>query len=172
MWIQETVRCALLDPLIMLYTQLGNAGLLWIALCVLMLFFPKTRKAGLAGAAALLCSLLCTNVVLKHLVSRTRPWLVVEGLIPLVAEGDPNSFPSGHTLHAFAAACSVGLAGHRRLFCFVLPLAALIGFSRIYLMMHYPLDVFAGALLGFCAAAAARRLLPVLEAALFRRGGD
>lgn len=82
------------------------------------------------------------------------------------------SFPSGHTLHAFAAACSVGLAGHRRLFCFVLPLAALIGFSRIYLMMHYPLDVFAGALLGFCAAAAARRLLPVLEAALFRRGGD
>ena len=37
LWIQETVRCALLDPLMMLYTQLGNAGLLWIALCVLML---------------------------------------------------------------------------------------------------------------------------------------
>ena len=52
---------------------------------------------------ALLLGLLCTNVVLKHLVGRTRPWLVVEGLTHLVVENDPLSFPSGHTCAAFAA---------------------------------------------------------------------
>ena len=158
LWIQETVRCALLDPLMMLYTQLGNAGLLWIVLCVLMLFFPKTRKAGLAGAAALLCSLLCTNVVLKHLVSRTRPWLVVEGLIPLVAEGDPNSFPSGHTSAAFAAAMAWRqMLPEKWMGRTALGMAALMGVSRLYVGVHFPSDVLCGMLVGlFCGWAGCR----------------
>ncbi|MFQ7454770.1 MAG: phosphatase PAP2 family protein [Flavonifractor plautii] len=51
-----------------------------------------------------------TNGILKHLVERPRPWLTVEGLTPLIAEHDPNSFPSGHTSASFAAA--VGLVPH------------------------------------------------------------
>ena len=69
-----------------------------------MLIFPKTRRAGLLALLAMALGFLCTNVVLKHLVARPRPWLVVEGLIHLVAEDDPHSFPSGHTCAAFAAA--------------------------------------------------------------------
>lgn len=53
---------------------------------------------------ALLLSLMFTNGILKHLVERPRPWLTVEGLTPLIAEHDPNSFPSGHTSASFAAA--------------------------------------------------------------------
>ena len=103
LWIQEFLRCTVLNGLFQVYTKLGDAGMLWIAVSVLMLCFRKTRKAGLASLLAMLLGLLCTNVALKHLVGRTRPWLTVEGLVPLVAEHDPNSFPSGHTTAAFAA---------------------------------------------------------------------
>lgn len=152
LWIQETVRCALLNPLMTGYTQMGNFGLLWIALCVLMLFFPKTRKAGLAGAAALVCSLFCTNIILKHLVNRPRPWLVVEGLVPLVVEGDPNSFPSGHTSAAFAAAMAWSKTlPEKWMGRTAMALAALMGLSRLYVGVHFPSDVLCGMLVGlFC----------------------
>lgn len=104
LWLQEAVRNAVLTPLFTLYTHLGDSGLMWIALSVLLLCFKKTRKAGAAGLMALLLSLMFTNGILKHLVERPRPWLTVEGLTPLIAEHDPNSFPSGHTSASFAAA--------------------------------------------------------------------
>lgn len=158
LWMQETVRRALLNPLMTGYTSLGNAGLLWIALCALMLCFPKTRKAGLAGAAALVCSLVCTNLILKHLVSRTRPWLLVQGLVPLVAEGDPNSFPSGHTSAAFAAAAAWSRTlPEKWMGRTALAMAALMGFSRLYVGVHFPSDVLCGMLVGiFCGWAGVR----------------
>ena len=132
LWIQDFLRCALLDPIMTVYTQLGNSGILWIVLSVVLLCIPKTRKAGFVSLLAMLLGLLCTNVVLKHLVGRTRPWLVVEGLVHMVEEHDPNSFPSGHTCAAFAAASA---------WCRTLPkrwmkvvavvMAALMGFSRL-----------------------------------------
>ena len=68
LWLQEAVRSAVLTPLLTLYTHLGDSGLLWIALSVLLLCFKKTRKAGAAGLMALLLSLVFTNGILKHLV--------------------------------------------------------------------------------------------------------
>ena len=106
LWIQEWVRSGLLTPLVTVYTHLGDSGVLWIALSVLLLCFKKTRKAGVVSLLALLLSLIFTNGILKHLVARTRPWLTVEGLVPLIAEHDPNSFPSGHTSASFAAAAA------------------------------------------------------------------
>ena len=87
LWLQEAVRNAVLTPLFTLYTHLGDSGLMWIALSVLLLCFKKTRKAGAAGLMALLLSLMFTNGILKHLVERPRPWLTVEGLTPLIADG-------------------------------------------------------------------------------------
>ncbi|MFR2334285.1 MAG: PAP2 family protein, partial [Flavonifractor plautii] len=66
LWLQEAVRSAVLTPLLTLYTHLGDSGLLWIALSVLLLCFKKTRKAGAAGLMALLLSLVFTNGILKH----------------------------------------------------------------------------------------------------------
>ena len=68
LWLQEAVRNAVLTPLFTLYTHLGDSGLMWIALSVLLLCFKKTRKAGAAGLMALLLSLMFTNGILKHLV--------------------------------------------------------------------------------------------------------
>lgn len=61
LWLQEAVRNAVLTPLFTLYTHLGDSGLMWIALSVLLLCFKKTRKAGAAGLMALLLSLMFTN---------------------------------------------------------------------------------------------------------------
>ena len=149
LWIQEWVRGGVLTPLLIFYTRLGDHGLAWIVLCAALLCFKKTRRAGLAGLLALLLSLVFTNLTLKHLVSRARPWLTVEGLIPLVAEPDPNSFPSGHTSAAFAAATAWALTFSRRwMGAAGLACAALMAFSRLYVGVHFPTDVAAGVLVG------------------------
>ena len=73
LWIQEFVRCELLTPLLSLYTQLGNAGIVWIVLSVVMLCFRKTRKAGALSLVAMLFGLLCTNVAIVVLLSVFLP---------------------------------------------------------------------------------------------------
>ena len=156
LWIQEAVRQPWLNPAVEAYTRLGNAGLLWIVLSLAMLCMPKTRKAGALALLAMVLGLLCTNVVLKHLVGRTRPWIDVAGLIPLVNEPDPNSFPSGHTCAAFAAGLSWARALPRRwMGAAAVLLAVCMGLSRLYVGVHYPTDVLAGAAVGsLCAWAA------------------
>lgn len=149
LWIQDVVRQDWLNPLVELYTHLGDAGMLWIVLSLLFLCFKPTRKAGIAGLVALVIGFLCTNVALKHLVGRPRPWLDVAGLVPLIREGDPNSFPSGHTCASFAAMSAwwrllpgkwMGAAAGIMAVC--------MGLSRLYVGVHYPSDVLVGALVG------------------------
>lgn len=74
------------------YTQLGNAGLLWIVLSLSMLCWRPTRRAGALALTAMVLGLLVTNVTIKPLVERTRPWLDLP-ILPLVVENDPHSSP-------------------------------------------------------------------------------
>lgn len=155
LWIQEFVR-GFFDPVVIFYTHLGDKGLLWIGLSLILLCYKPTRKAGMCALLGLILSLICTNMVLKHLVGRTRPWLDVAGLVAIIIEGDPNSFPSGHTSCAFAAAVAWWLTlPNKRAGAAGLVLAALMGLSRLYVGVHYPSDVIAGAIVGaFCGWAA------------------
>ncbi len=148
LWIQEFLRRDWLTPVVAFFTHLGDHGLVWIALCLLLLCFKKTRKAGVAGAIALIFSLLLTNGVLKHLVGRTRPWIDVAGLVALVREPDPNSFPSGHTSAAFAAAVAWWRTLPWRWGAVALAAAVLMGLSRLYVGVHYPTDVLCGVAVG------------------------
>ncbi len=152
LFLQEQVRNPVLDAFFSFYTQLGDGGLMFLLLAAVLLCFPKTRKAGFAALCALAVGVLCTNVVLKHLFARPRPWLEVAGLIPLVEEHDPNSFPSGHTCAAFAFAVAMlwGLSGTWKK-VLVLGMAVLMGFSRLYVGVHYPTDVLCGMLVGMLA---------------------
>lgn len=176
LWIQETVRLTGLNPIAAFYTHLGDAGLLWVGLSFVMLCFPKTRRAGLLSLLALALGGLLTNVLLKHLVGRTRPWLIVEGLLFLVEVGDPNSFPSGHTCAAFAAA-GVWLRTLPRRWMKVtgIVMAVFMGLSRLYVGVHFPSDVLAGALVGLLCAQLGLYLgehLPKLGKERDDRGGD
>lgn len=148
-WIAENVRCALLDPFMKLYTQLGNTGMLFIVLGILMLFFKQTRKAGLSALCAMLIGLIVVNFTIKPLVSRPRPWLVIENFVNLVPEHDPNSFPSGHTNAAFAFALAVCMSAPRRwMKVTAVCMAVVMGLSRLYVGVHFPSDVMMGAVIG------------------------
>lgn len=98
-------------------------------------------------AVSLVLEVLCCNIILKPFVARTRPCDVNAAVQLLVPRPSDYSFPSGHTGASFAAASSL-LFGKNRMWIPSLILAVLIGFSRLYLYVHYPSDVLAGALIG------------------------
>lgn len=168
LWIQTFLRNGVTDPVVSFFTHLGDHGALWIVLTLLLLLHPKTRRVGLAAALGLLFSLLFTNLCLKLIFQRPRPWVDFPALVPLVAEPDPNSFPSGHTSAAFAFAFATLRELPRRwLRILVLALAVLMGLSRLYVGVHYPTDVLVGAGVGFLAGtlgwALAHRLVQALH---------
>lgn len=148
LWIQENVRNALLTPIMKFITHLGDSGWIWIALTVFCLIIAKTRKTGFLLTFSLLGSLLVNNMILKNLVARTRPYEVVEGLERLIEAQKDLSFPSGHTGSSFAAAVIIFCMCPRKYGIPALVLAILIAVSRLYVGVHYPTDVLAGAVTG------------------------
>lgn len=150
LWIQENIRQEWLTPVVKCITYLGNAGVVWIALALLFLLWRPYRKAGAAAVAAMLFSFLFNNLLLKNLVSRTRPYEVIDGLTLLVAPATDFSFPSGHSATSFAAAVAFAkLLGWRKGIWF-LALALCISLSRLYVGIHYPTDVLFGIASGVC----------------------
>ena len=155
-FLQDHVRNSVLNPFFKLITHLGDAGVFWIILTIAMLFFKSTRKAGICSAVALCGSVLLNNVILKPLIARPRPYwfgdtkdakgLVanVEGLKCIVKEAKDYSFPSGHTAASFASAVAMFPNLQKKYSIPLLVLAFLIGFSRLYIGIHYPTDVLVG----------------------------
>lgn len=151
-WIAANLQCAFLDTVMPLITMLGDAGIFWIAVAVVFLFFPKYRRIGLGMGAALIMGLIVCNVTLKPLIARPRPYdyqlehfgVTVHLLIDAMRD---FSFPSGHTLASFEAA-TVILIHNKKLGIPAMILAVLIAFSRLYLYVHYPTDVLFSVALG------------------------
>ena len=148
-WIAQYIRCDLLDPIMKLYTKLGDAGMLFIALGLVMLLFKSTRRAGFSALCAMVIGLVVVNFTVKPLVNRPRPWVVIEGFVNLVEEKDPHSFPSGHTNAAFAFAVALCMTAPRRWMKIAAVCAGVaMGLSRLYVGVHFPSDVLAGAVIG------------------------
>jgi membrane-associated phospholipid phosphatase len=133
-------------------SRLGEHGGIWIALGVAgALLDDRERRAGWLRGAAIVGGTYAANTALKLVVGRQRPQL--PGLPPLTSTPTRLSFPSAHTATSFAGARSYSRMGLP-----ATPLYALAGtlaLSRLYLGVHYPSDVLAGALLGSAIAAAA-----------------
>ena len=151
-WIAANLWCPFLDAVMPVITVLGDAGIFWIAIAVVLLFFPKTRKIGLGMGAALVMGLLICNCMLKPMIARIRPYdyqLEHFGVtIKLLIEAQHDfSFPSGHTIASFEAA-TVILLHNKKFGIPAMVLACLIAFSRLYLYVHYPTDVIASVILG------------------------
>lgn len=144
---------SVVSPIMTFITHLGDSGIIWILLAVVLLIFKKTRKIGLAVACALLVMEVGNNLVLKTLFARPRPFNLEEWqswfVFPeLISRPSSFSFPSGHTSSAFAAATALIASKKAR---FIVPayiFAAIMGFTRIYVHVHYCTDVLFGALVG------------------------
>ena len=155
-WLQS-LHTPILDKIMQLLTHLGDMGIIWIILTIVMLLIPKTRKSGVIMAAALIVDVILCNVILKNLIARVRPYDVNTAVQVLVVKPKDFSFPSGHAGSSFAAAVAVfcTMKGSRGRWA-VLAFAFLMAFTRLYVGIHYPTDVICGALTGaLCGASAA-----------------
>lgn len=148
LFIQDVIRGPILTPFNIVVTKLGDGGMIWIGIAVILLFPKKTRKIGCMVILSLMGSLLINNLFLKNLVGRTRPYDIIGNLIPLIEKPTDYAFPSGHTASSFAAAGILYRKLPRRFGIPAVILAALIGLSRLYLGVHYPSDVLCGAISG------------------------
>lgn len=121
-------------------------GLFWI------LVMPETFSYVLAAIGAFAIELTCYYLLKKN-IKRPRPCRRIQGVQNLIAPPDEFSFPSGHTAAAFLMTTLVS-AAFPALLAPALAWALLVGFSRIYLGVHYPSDVLAGMALGVASALA------------------
>lgn len=161
-WIQE-LHTPLGDMFWPALTKLGNAGMIWILLAVVLLLIPGTRRSGLILAAALLVDMILCNGLLKPLIARIRPYEVNTAVTLLVAKPTDFSFPSGHTAAAFTSAAALFFAGEKRLWKAAFVLAVLLAFSRLYLYVHYPTDVMGGMIIGIITGYAGNWIINQLE---------
>lgn len=146
-WMQ-TWHTPWLDSWMIWITRLGNAGRLWILLCVLLIPIKKTRKAGIAMALALLIDLILCNGLLKNIVARPRPCWINDQISLLIASPKDYSFPSGHTAVSFAAVGALYFSKQKYLWRASLAVAILIAVSRMYLYVHFPTDILGGIVVG------------------------
>ena len=176
-WIQEHLRCGWLDWLMPKITFLGEAGLIWIVLALLFLWMRKRRKCGLKMTVSLVICLVLALLILKNVIARPRPCWINTEMEMLVKVPKDYSFPSGHTLSGIASSLII-FKDDRRIGIPAVILAVVIAFSRLYLYVHFPTDVLAGAVLGILLAIATEKIveshLPKMPAKLisFINAGD
>lgn len=167
-YIQENIRSEFLDPIMKFITHTNNAGILVIAVCAVLILIRKTRGIGIMSTASLTVEFLVNNLVIKKLVARARPYDTIDGLINIIEKQPDYSFPSGHTGSAFSLVfvlllvAMFGLIQKNgdsfshvkpgtayKIFTIVFTVYSLIlGFSRLYVGVHYPTDVLGGMALG------------------------
>lgn len=153
-FVQAHFHNAFTDRIFPFITYLGEAGCFWILLLTVMLFFKRARRCGVLGLCAMAMGLVLGEGLIKNLVCRPRPFADYPNFCELLISPPSGfSFPSGHTCASFAAAVTIFLH-YKKPGILALILASLIGFSRIFLFVHYPTDVLAGALLGIVSALA------------------
>lgn len=157
LFIQDHLRFPGLNEVMIFITHLGDTGAIWIVMALALLIFKKTRRTGLFCAVAMILNLLMTNIALKNIIQRIRPYDVMNSLNILIEAQHDFSFPSGHTACSFAAAWTLYKIAPRKYSIPALILAILISLSRLYVGVHYPTDVLGGLLVGVLAAELAIR---------------
>jgi len=144
-------RVASLDPVFRGLGYAGTEGAIWLAIGAVLALATGRRRALVWVAIADFVAQIVVPI-LQAVFHRARPHVHT-----LVAEPHGHSFPSGHATSSVA--CAIVLASFAPRLRYVLfLLAAAIAFSRLYVGVHYPLDVLGGVALGFAIGLATRAL--------------
>lgn len=159
------IQCGFLNIVAKIFTAFGDEAFVipMIVLGAVLMLFKKTRKYGFALFFAIIAGTLITNVLVKPMVLRIRPYNTLQNYADYMgwynfagalSESD-YSFPSGHTTAAFEMATALFLVfrsnGKKKISWIFPAIAVLTMCSRVYLMVHYPTDVLAGMLVGILA---------------------
>ena len=155
-------------------TILGDHGLILILASLVLMLFRRTRKTGAVCLFAVAFGALFTNVIIKNVMFRPRPfedeasvyhqWWVYAGSL----FEDKSSFPSGHATASMAFGLSVFLTNNKKFSWAALFIPLLIGFSRIYFCVHYASDVVFGYINGASGAIISYFMINWIYALMFR----
>ena len=127
------------------------------------MFFRKTRTTGITLLIALLFNMCMTNLTLKDLFARPRPYMVSPEIVTLIRKLSSYSFPSGHTSVSFSGALVLYRMMPKKVGIPAVILAAMIGFSRLYVGVHFPTDVLGGIVVGIIASTASYYLVQFVK---------
>ena len=173
-FIRNTLSSPVADIIMKCLTYSIEYGAMAILVFIVMMFVKKMRKTGFAVMGATLSVLLfgelilklvkdgkTDQLILKHIVCRPRPFTVNSAIDIIIKAPSGFSFPSSHTATCFAMATAIYLF-HKRLGIIAYIYASLVAFSRMYLYVHYPSDVFGGVILGICCGIGATALVKLI----------
>jgi undecaprenyl-diphosphatase len=151
-WLR-THHSPLVDVLMAGFSDVARGGLIWIGLAVLIACVHRSRWPGVVHVAlAVVLAFAITDHVAKPLFNRSRPFESNSDSRVYGHRPTTRSFPSGHAASAVAGVYAlVSIAPEARIIFWTF--ALLVAFSRVYLGVHYPADVVAGAILGFAIGA-------------------
>jgi undecaprenyl-diphosphatase len=149
LWI-VTHRLAVLSPLMSFVSFIGRGAFVWLIAGAVLTIARRMRRSELLRLAlSILLASTLADQALKPLMHRERPYVSTPQIQILDELPDDASFPSGHAASAFAALYVLSrVVPAGRLVWWGLALA--IAYSRVYVGVHYPLDVIGGAILGWC----------------------
>ena len=143
-----------MDIFVQLFTKLGDGGIFLILLSIFLMFFKKSRKVGIGMLGGIIIGALFTNVCIKNVVARPRPyndlqlyrdWFQSIWHCSLESE---FSFPSGHTTAAMASMTPVFFFCNKKKSWLAFLFVIVLGATRNYIMVHFPSDILGGIIVG------------------------
>ena len=163
--INKQWRCRFFDLCLPKITHLGGATFTLSLLFALIILFPDPiRSSAIAALVSVTISQIFVQII-KKLLCRRRPYLKLTDVNTCSNPLKDYSFPSGHTTAAFAVAI-VFAVQYPFIALTLLPLAILVGISRMYLGLHYPTDCIIGAAIGVVSSIATITFFPELSSYL------
>lgn len=145
-------RIGVLDGPMWFLSAVGRGGIVWAAIAAVVAVARRRRRDFVLVPLSLLLASGVADYVIKPAVDRQRPFVDTPSIHVIGGRPDDASFPSGHAANAFASALVLSaIVPAGRIAWWALAIA--IGYSRIYLGVHYPLDVLGGAAVGLACAA-------------------
>ena len=156
-YIQNNFKTDWMDKLMVCVSLIGTLSLIWVLIGVVCLSFRQTRKLGRSLACSLILNLVVGSLIIKLIVGRIRPCVLNNTVDILVKIPIDPSFPSGHTMQAFAASTIIFIY-NKWLGLLAFAFSCLMAFSRMYLYVHFPTDVMSGAIFGIIFAIIAYKI--------------